>query len=98
MGVSLLQAASAGVPIVASRAGGIPEAVREGENGLLVPPGDVAALCAAIGTLLDDPERRRALGAGGRALMAREFSIGAMVEGNLAVYRELLDATALVHT
>ena len=98
LGVSLLQAASAGVPIVASRAGGIPEAVREGENGLLVPPGDVAALCAAIGTLLDDPERRRALGAGGRALMAREFSIDAMVEGNLAVYRELLDATGLVHT
>jgi len=98
LGVSLLQAASAGVPIVASRAGGIPEAVREGENGLLVPPGDVAALRAAIGTLLDDPERRRALGAGGRALMAREFSIDAMVEGNLAVYRELLDATGLVHT
>ncbi len=40
LGVSLLQAASAGVPIVASRVGGIPEAVRDGENGLLVPPGD----------------------------------------------------------
>lgn len=98
LGVSLLQAASAGVPIVASRAGGIPEAVREGENGRLVPPGDVAALRAAIGTLLDEPKRRRALGMGGRALMAREFSIDAMVEGNLAVYRELLDATGLVHT
>lgn len=90
LGVSLLQAASAGVPIVASRTGGIPEAVRDGENGLLVPPGDVVALRAAINALLDDPERRRALGAGGRALMAREFSIDAMVEGNLAVYRELL--------
>jgi len=90
LGVSLLQAASAGVPIVASRAGGIPEAVRDGENGLLVPPGDVAALGAALAALLADPARRRALGAGGRALMAREFSIDAMVEGNLAVYRELL--------
>ena len=90
LGVSLLQAASAGVPIVASRAGGIPEAVRDGENGLLVPPGDVAALGAALAALLADPVRRRALGAGGRALMAREFSIDAMVEGNLAVYRELL--------
>ncbi|MBK1716192.1 glycosyltransferase [Thiocystis violacea] len=91
LGVSLLQAASAGVPIVASRAGGIPEAVRDGQNGRLVPPGDVPALREAIRTLLVDPEQRRALGEGGRALMAREFSIDAMVEGNLAVYRELLD-------
>ncbi|AFL74421.1 glycosyltransferase family 4 protein [Thiocystis violascens] len=90
LGVSLLQTASAGVPIVASRAGGIPEAVREGENGVLVPPGDVPALRAAIGALLADPHRRRALGAGGQSLMAREFSLDAMVEGNLAVYRELI--------
>ena len=48
LGVSLLQAASAGVPILASRTGGIPEAVREGENGLLVRPGDSAALGAAL--------------------------------------------------
>lgn len=90
LGVSLLQAASAGVPIIASDAGGIPEAVRDGENGLLVPPGDVAALGAALGRLLGDAELRRRLGEGGRAMMRREFSIDAMVEGNLAVYRELL--------
>ncbi|WP_295412857.1 glycosyltransferase, partial [uncultured Thiodictyon sp.] len=89
LGVSLLQAASAGVPILASRVGGIPEAVRDGENGVLVPPGDSPALGAALGALLTDPARRHALGAGGRALMAREFSIDAMVEGNLAVYQEL---------
>jgi glycosyltransferase involved in cell wall biosynthesis len=94
LGVSLLQAASAGVPILANRAGGIPEAVRDGENGVLVPPGDVDALGAALRGLLADPERRRALGAAGQALMAREFSIDAMVEGNLAVYRELLAAHA----
>jgi glycosyltransferase involved in cell wall biosynthesis len=90
LGVALLQAASAGVPILASRAGGIPEAVREGVNGLLVPPGDAAALGAALARLLADPNLRRRLGAGGRELMRREFSIDAMVEGNLAVYRELL--------
>ncbi|MBK1724909.1 glycosyltransferase [Thiocystis violacea] len=90
LGVSLLQAASAGVPIVASRAGGIPEAVRDGENGLLVPPGDAGALREAIADLLEDSARRRALGLGGQALMAREFSIDAMVEGNLAVYGELV--------
>ncbi|QGU32828.1 glycosyltransferase [Thermochromatium tepidum] len=96
LGVSLLQAAAAGVPIIASRVGGIPEAVREGENGLLVPPGDIAALRAAISALIVDPERRRALGAGGRALMAREFSLAAMVEGNLAVYRELFGSGGLL--
>lgn len=89
LGVSLLQAASAGIPILASAAGGIPEAVRDGVNGVLVPPGDAAALGAALGRLLGDAALRRRLGEGGRELMRREFSIAAMVEGNLAVYREL---------
>jgi glycosyltransferase involved in cell wall biosynthesis len=91
LGVSLLQAASAGVPILASRAGGIPEAVRDGINGVLVPPGDSAALGQALTRLLADRHLRRRLGEGGRELMRREFSIDAMVEGNLAVYRELLE-------
>jgi glycosyltransferase involved in cell wall biosynthesis len=91
LGVSLLQAASAGVPILASAAGGIPEAVRDGLNGVLVPPGDTAALGAALGQLLGDAALRRRLGEGGRELMRREFSIDTMVEGNLAVYRELLE-------
>jgi glycosyltransferase involved in cell wall biosynthesis len=93
LGVSLLQASSAGVAILASAAGGIPEAVRDGINGLLVPPGDAAALGAALGRLLDDATLRRRLGEGGRELMRREFSIDAMVEGNLAVYSELLGAS-----
>lgn len=92
LGVSLLQASAAGLPIVATRVGGIPEAVREGENGLLVPPGDVPALGAALERLLADPALRTRLGAGGRALVAREFSIDTMVDGNLAVYRKLLQA------
>ncbi|MBK1695152.1 glycosyl transferase [Chromatium weissei] len=90
LGVSLLQAASAGVPIVASRVGGIPEAVRDGENGILVPPGEVDALREAILALLANSALRQQFGVNGQALMAREFSIDAMVEGNLAVYRELI--------
>ena len=84
------KASCAGVPLIASRAGGIPEAVREGVNGLLVSPGDVAALGQAIARLLRDPDLARRLGRGGRVLMSAEFSIPAMVEGNLAVYRELV--------
>lgn len=90
LGVSLLQASSAGVPIVASRAGGIPEAVRDGLNGLLVPPGDVDALGQALGRLLGDAALARQMGEAGRALIEREFSVDGMVEGNLQVYRELL--------
>lgn len=90
LGVSLLQAAAAGVPIIASRAGGMPEAVRDGENGLLVPPGDADALRTALVRLLEDETLRRRLAQGGPALIAREFSIDAMVDGNLAVYRDVL--------
>jgi glycosyltransferase involved in cell wall biosynthesis len=90
LGVSLLQASAAGVPIVACRAGGIPEAVRDGVNGLLVPPGDAQALGHAIERVLGDHALARRLGQGGRELVAREFSLDSMVEGNLAVYREVL--------
>jgi len=90
LGVSLLQASAAGVPIVACRAGGIPEAVRDGVNGLLVPPGDADALREAIARVLRNPEFAHELGAAGRTLVATEFSPESMVEGNLAVYREVL--------
>ncbi|MCG6942430.1 MAG: glycosyltransferase [Thiohalocapsa sp.] len=90
LGVSLLQAAAAGVPIVASAVGGIPEAVQDGVNGRLVPPGDPARLAAAVHELLRDPALRTRLGAGGRRLVRESFSVEGMVNGNLAVYRELL--------
>jgi glycosyltransferase involved in cell wall biosynthesis len=92
LGVSLLQAAAAGVPIVASRAGGIPEVVRDGENGLLVPSADPAALAQALDRLLGDPIRADELGRRGRALVRDEFSIDHMVAGNRAVYTAVLDA------
>jgi glycosyltransferase involved in cell wall biosynthesis len=90
LGVSLLQASSSGVPIVASAVTGIPEAVHDGVTGLLVPPKDPAALAAAVTSVLSDPVLAKRLGEAGRALMEREFSVSGMVEGNLAVYREVL--------
>lgn len=90
LGVSLLQASAAAVPIVTSRAGGLPEAVADNVSGLLIPPGDVPALTDALRRLLDDAELRRRLGEAGRARILAEFSIDAMVEGNLAVYRAVL--------
>lgn len=90
MGVSLLQASAAEVPIVASAVGGIPEAVRDGETGLLVPPNQPQALSLAMASLLEDPMRRRAMGRAGRSWVERAFCADLMVEGNLQVYQELL--------
>lgn len=72
-GLMLVEAMACATPIVASRAGAIPEVVSEGETALLVPPDDVAALGAAMQTLLADPALRHRLGAAGPA-RARDFS------------------------
>lgn len=90
LGVSLLQTSAAGVPIIASRVGGIPEAVADGVTGLLTAAGDVIALEHAVRMLLADPQLREQLGRAGAARVQREFSVDGMVEGNLEVYRELL--------
>ena len=90
LGVSLLQASQQGVPIVASAVGGIPEAVEEGVNGLLVPAKDTLALQNAIEKLLQSPELRQQLSENGQQLMKEKFSVLKMVEGNYLVYREIL--------
>jgi glycosyltransferase involved in cell wall biosynthesis len=90
LGVALLQAAAAGVPIIASNVGGIPEVVQDQVNGLLVPPGDVAALRVAVATLLGDPPLRRRLGDAGRLLAPTEFGVARMVDDHIALYREVM--------
>jgi phosphatidylinositol alpha-1,6-mannosyltransferase len=65
-GIALLEASASGKPVVAGRSGGMPDAVREGETGLLVDPEDPESVARAIGGLLDDPARGRAMGAAGR--------------------------------
>lgn len=67
LGFAALEAMAAGVPVVAARAGGIPHIVRDGDNGVLVEPGDGAALARALRSLLDDPERLALLARRGRA-------------------------------
>jgi glycosyltransferase involved in cell wall biosynthesis len=64
--------------------------VRDGVNGLVVPPGDVPALRAAILALLGDEQRRRQMGRAGMALMEAEFSTDVMVDRHIALYREVL--------
>ncbi len=90
LGVSLLQASACRVPIVASRVGGIPEAVQDGLNGLLVEPGNGAALTAAIRRLLGDAALRRQMGEAGRQWVEQAFSTDRLVDDTLQIYHELL--------
>lgn len=73
--VVLMEAMASGLPVVASRLSGIPELVTHGVSGLLVPPGDDAALADALGTLAADSDLRARLGAAGRDTVIREFDI-----------------------
>jgi glycosyltransferase involved in cell wall biosynthesis len=84
----LLEAAASGRPIVATDHPGCRDAVTDG-NGLLVPPADAVALAAALTTLIEDANLRRAMGARGRELAEREFSELDIAEETLQVYREL---------
>lgn len=86
----LLEAMAAGLAVVATRAGGIPEIVDDGVTGLLVPPGEPAPLAEAVAELLADPERRRRLGVAGRRRAEERFSTGAWLGRLERLYGEVL--------
>jgi phosphatidylinositol alpha-1,6-mannosyltransferase len=65
-GISLVEASACGLAVVGGRSGGVPDAVRDGETGILVDPDDPAAVAAGVSELLANPERRKLLGAAGR--------------------------------
>ena len=88
--LSILEAMAAGKAVVATAVGGIPEIVKDGETGVLVPSGDPVALARAIQSLLSNPIQVRKIGAAGRALVKQEFSSDGMVERINQVYEELL--------
>ncbi len=89
---SLLESMAAGVPVVATRVGGTPEAVEDGESGLLVPPSDSGALIQAITRLLEDRDFARRLGLAGKSRVQAQFSIERMVQETAELYGELLAA------
>jgi alpha-maltose-1-phosphate synthase len=95
LGIVNLEAMACGAAVVASRVGGIPEVVADGETGLLVPPGDAGALAEAINVLVGEPGRAAAMGQLGRKRAVAEFGWPAVAAQTAALYEELAGRRAL---
>jgi glycosyltransferase involved in cell wall biosynthesis len=95
LSMTLLESMSHGLPVVATRVGGNPEIVRDGETGYLVPARDPAAFAARVVELLCNAERRRDMGRAGRAVVARDFSLIGTAARYQAVYDGLVGADAV---
>ena len=89
-GLSALEAMSCGVPVVATAVGGVPEVVRDGENGRLAPADDPSAFAAALRELLEDRERARELGANARRDVEERFTRDQVVQLYESLYRRVL--------
>ncbi len=93
-GIVPLEAMAAGRAVVASRVGGLVETIVEGETGLLVPVGDATALCGTMEMLLNDPQRRAAMGLAGRQRVQQRYSLPAQIQKIEAIYRDVYRTTA----
>jgi glycosyltransferase involved in cell wall biosynthesis len=89
-GLASLEAMAAGRPVVASRVGGIPEVVRDGLDGILVPPNDPTLLADGLSALLGDPGRRAAMGERGRRRAEDVFGMGVHADALQCVYEQVL--------
>jgi glycosyltransferase involved in cell wall biosynthesis len=91
LGVATLKAAAAGVAVIGFNAGGLPEAIVDGETGILVATEDVAALQDAIALLFNSADVRQRMGAAGRQRMQNEFSIDTMASKHEALYESVIN-------
>jgi glycosyltransferase involved in cell wall biosynthesis len=91
LGVAMLKAAAAGLPVLAFDTAGSREAVVHGKTGVLVEPGDLTSLQQAIAVLIDEPGMRRDFGQAGRQRMKDEFALEIMVERHIELYESLLN-------
>lgn len=89
--IAALEAMEHGLPVVATNVGGLPELVKDGETGYLVPPSDPQGLASGLRTLIADPGSRRDMGAAGCRRVREQFSVDRMVAQTAAIYQSLLE-------
>jgi len=92
--VSAIEALAAGKPVVATRVGGVPDVVRDGEDGLLAEAGAIDDLAEALGRLARDPALRERMGAAGRERVVARYGVGRLVDEMDSLYRSLLEASS----
>jgi glycosyltransferase involved in cell wall biosynthesis len=90
-GLALVEAMAAGLPVIATSVGALPEVVTEGENGLLIPPRDAGALAGALERLLSDPALAQRLGANARTHVREHFSLDRLGQEINKIYGELVE-------
>ena len=86
---------AAGLPIVASAVGGVPEILNHGQAGVLIPPGDFPAFTRAVIDLIDHPEERSRLGLSGKKFIEEDYSLEAAVARVEQTYKEMMGACGL---
>lgn len=90
-GIVLLEAMAMGLPVVSTRAGGVPDIIEDGVTGLLAEPGDEKSLASAIEKVLDDKKLRKSLAQNGEREVCDRFTVKAMADKTFGVYEELLE-------
>jgi glycosyltransferase involved in cell wall biosynthesis len=93
--VTAIEALASGCPVVATRVGGVPDVVRDGEDGFLVELGDLEGLAGALNRLAADPELRRRLGEAGRERVLPRYAVERLIDDVDGLYRRLLERKGL---
>jgi len=88
--LAVMEAMAAGLPVISTAVGGVPELVEQGSSGILVAPADDPALTQAMACLLDDPEKRKVMGTNAHARAVASFGLQRMAEGYAQLYRVAL--------
>ncbi len=94
LGISIMEAQATGVPVIASRVGGIPSLIQDGKTGFLVEPENFAALAQTILTALRDQDRLAQVASAGREFIRNNYSADTMVEKTLTLYKSINSKTS----